>query len=353
LDTFITAILLRYFRRSRTGVEQVDVTLNKLVALTWECAAPPAISLLVAAIVLLATSSMSVPRVFLICTGKLYCHAILRTFNSRARLREGFATHTNVLGRISLHDLHLRRESGGVDPGYTFPGPSDRVSPVNTIHTVNRRDKGDGLSFKSCTSSGLRDYYRRQHQRRSSPERSREIQTLLEALRNTSPSEAPRSSQDKFTSIPDPALLMKGRASSGLRFHSESTAVEPDFDIAGSSTKRRPMTLITPIEENIRRMNSVFWERWNELEMARISNEEYRRHGRTHRLGSFPLSPPPLRRAFVRGRPPPIIPPARATHNDQPQAPLGQPIYNVTPPIHEPDAHPEESRPTILTRWTA
>jgi hypothetical protein len=98
-----------------------DKVIHRVIAITWESAALPSLFTLIAVsvyhvrmvsasgsteiyvlnhLILLQDSNYHLVRLFVFLTGKLYTIGLLRTLNSRIRLRERLQSHD--LGRVSL-----------------------------------------------------------------------------------------------------------------------------------------------------------------------------------------------------------------------------------------------------------
>jgi hypothetical protein len=92
--------------RARTGIAHLDRILERLVLFFWSTALPPALVMIPAVVLYHVNSSRlngSWCAVCLATSAKLYCHSLLRTLNSRDRLRDRLRKnsfsefHTDVL----------------------------------------------------------------------------------------------------------------------------------------------------------------------------------------------------------------------------------------------------------------
>ncbi|KAI0727301.1 hypothetical protein C8Q72DRAFT_841110 [Fomitopsis betulina] len=108
LSIALTGILSWYLYKSKIGIAQTDQLVQTIIRVTWETAALPTASMLVA-VVFYCGKEMSSARhldlFFSLLTAKLYTLGILRTLNSRTSFRESIATH-DLGGRQSLNDYN-------------------------------------------------------------------------------------------------------------------------------------------------------------------------------------------------------------------------------------------------------
>lgn len=111
LDVAITSILMVWLWQSKTGLDNLDQALDRIVAVTWESAAVPSAFQIIAVSLYDSKSGESHHLVlfFSLMTGKLYTLAILRSLNSRPELR-GRMTSDDV-GRRSLSDWQWGNDS--------------------------------------------------------------------------------------------------------------------------------------------------------------------------------------------------------------------------------------------------
>ncbi|KAF8897844.1 hypothetical protein BD779DRAFT_405271 [Infundibulicybe gibba] len=109
LDVVVTCILVTFLWRSKVGSIETDRIVLHVIHLTWETTALPSICLLTAAILYHGVPSAHDHLVlfFTLLTGKLYAIGLLRTLNSRMKLRQRM--QSRKFGRTSLWD---RPENG-------------------------------------------------------------------------------------------------------------------------------------------------------------------------------------------------------------------------------------------------
>ncbi|KAI0053735.1 hypothetical protein FA95DRAFT_481768 [Auriscalpium vulgare] len=110
LDVTITTILTVWLWKSKTGYNYLDKALKHIIGITWESAAIPFVSMVIA--VTLYQSQFSrgghLVMLFILMTGKFYILGIFRTLNSRGKLRERM--HSNPFARQSLSDVNWDQE---------------------------------------------------------------------------------------------------------------------------------------------------------------------------------------------------------------------------------------------------
>lgn len=137
--------------RSKTGQDDSDKTLLKVISITCESAVLPLTTLLAAVIIyqahpvsffLFLESTSSHPRfqrkgednvvlLLVLVTGKLYTLVLLRTLNSRNELRQRFRSHS--LGRNSLGNWQWDKSGKSTTTSTLDPAmPGERVSDVRT-----------------------------------------------------------------------------------------------------------------------------------------------------------------------------------------------------------------------------
>lgn len=101
--------------RARTGIARLDRFLERLVLFFWSTALPPALAMVPAVILYHVNSSRlngSWCAVCLATSAKLYCHSLLRTLNSRDRLRDRLRKdsfsefHTDAMQGQDHHHHH-------------------------------------------------------------------------------------------------------------------------------------------------------------------------------------------------------------------------------------------------------
>lgn len=187
LDTSITIVLLAHFRQSRIDVIHVDEALHSLIGITWRSAAPSGVAVIISFVLSIRMSTINAARFFILFGGKLYCHSLMYTLNSRPSLRARL--HRGPpLGRISLLEVDLRRMGIIGTPVSEITDPTHSSSSIAGRHSLRTMSKDDGLSFKTL------DEEREQENR---------YQTLIEALQDDGPPPPCRSCsrQHKFQSF--------------------------------------------------------------------------------------------------------------------------------------------------------
>ncbi|KAF8913771.1 hypothetical protein CPB84DRAFT_5464 [Gymnopilus junonius] len=104
LETTVTVLLSVSLWRSRTGLREVDKTIFKVIHITWESAILPSICMVIAVGLYHAKPRVDDHLVlfFVLLTGKFYTFGMLRTLNSREKLRREIQAHEHGLGRTSL-----------------------------------------------------------------------------------------------------------------------------------------------------------------------------------------------------------------------------------------------------------
>lgn len=123
-----TLIVSWYLYKSKIGIAQTDQLVQTIIRVTWETAALPTASMLVAVVfycgkevsnvstsfrwsehshrpITQMSSARHLDLFFSLLTAKLYTLGILRTLNSRTSFRESIATH-DLGGRQSLNDYN-------------------------------------------------------------------------------------------------------------------------------------------------------------------------------------------------------------------------------------------------------
>ncbi|TFK55579.1 hypothetical protein OE88DRAFT_1731252 [Heliocybe sulcata] len=115
LDTVVTSILSVFLWRSKTGLNHLDTTLRHILTITWESAAVPFISELIAVCVYHAMPNANYQLVllFVLSTGKFYTIGILRSLASRVELRTRLKS--TDLGRTSLSGWNWDPERTAID----------------------------------------------------------------------------------------------------------------------------------------------------------------------------------------------------------------------------------------------
>jgi len=126
-------MLMIYLWRSKTGLRSSDRIIWQIIAISLESALPPAISML-AAISLYCPGEPieehQLVRFFFILIGKLYTLGIMRTLNTRVKLREKMKTQG--LGRSSLEDWQC-------DQGTDVDTRRDSLAPSTFCKAETRR----------------------------------------------------------------------------------------------------------------------------------------------------------------------------------------------------------------------
>ncbi|EPS95980.1 hypothetical protein FOMPIDRAFT_85854 [Fomitopsis schrenkii] len=107
LSITLTGILSWYLYKSKIGIVQTDQLVQTIINVTWETAALPTVSIVVAAAFYCSKELTSVRHLdlfFSLLTGKLYTLGVLRTLNLRTRFRASMVGH-DLGGRQSLSDF--------------------------------------------------------------------------------------------------------------------------------------------------------------------------------------------------------------------------------------------------------
>ncbi|KAF9478173.1 hypothetical protein BDN70DRAFT_65061 [Pholiota conissans] len=104
LEMTVSTILIISLLRSRTGFKEIDKTVVKVVHMTWESAVLPLMCMLIGVGLYHAQPETDDHLVlfFVLLTGKFYTFGMLRTLNSRAKLRQRMNSQDLGLGRTSL-----------------------------------------------------------------------------------------------------------------------------------------------------------------------------------------------------------------------------------------------------------
>ncbi|KZT29248.1 hypothetical protein NEOLEDRAFT_1174969 [Neolentinus lepideus HHB14362 ss-1] len=115
LDALVTVILSIFLWRSKTGLNYLDKTLRHIIGISWESAAVPFISELVAVCIYNALPHVNYQLVllFVLSTGKFYTIGILRSLAYRVQLRARL--QSTDLGRTSLSGWNWDQERTAVD----------------------------------------------------------------------------------------------------------------------------------------------------------------------------------------------------------------------------------------------
>ncbi|KDQ64376.1 hypothetical protein JAAARDRAFT_201722 [Jaapia argillacea MUCL 33604] len=168
LNSVVTVIMVTFLWRSKTGVSYLDKVLRHIISITWESAALPFVSMLVAACIYHARSRVSenyhLVLLFVLMTGKLYNIGLMRTLNARQDLRSRM--HSTDLGRTTLSawQWDQERTSGlssmkeipptlvTIDP-HSFISPQDAASDDLSMST---RDGPDSILSQTVQATDLR-----------------------------------------------------------------------------------------------------------------------------------------------------------------------------------------------------
>ncbi|KAF9464472.1 hypothetical protein BDZ94DRAFT_496392 [Collybia nuda] len=117
LDVIVTSILVITLWRSKTGLRDLDQVVTYIIVITLESAALPAICMLVAVGLYHASPHLKDHLIlfFLLLTGKLYVVGMLRTLNSRVKLRQRMKSYDR--GRTSVGAFQWDRAGSSEMPG--------------------------------------------------------------------------------------------------------------------------------------------------------------------------------------------------------------------------------------------
>ncbi|KDR83892.1 hypothetical protein GALMADRAFT_683195 [Galerina marginata CBS 339.88] len=104
LEMAVTMLLMVSLWRSKTGLLEVDKTVIKVIHITWESAILPSICMIIAVGLYHAKPTIDDHLVlfFVLLSGKFYTFGMLRTLNSRAKLRQEMESCANEIGRTTL-----------------------------------------------------------------------------------------------------------------------------------------------------------------------------------------------------------------------------------------------------------
>ncbi|KAL0580087.1 hypothetical protein V5O48_001946 [Marasmius crinis-equi] len=102
LDSFVACILVVTLWKSRAGTSAADNVVRQVISITFQSAVLPAISMIVAVTLHSYASKGNLALLFFFLTGKLYTFGVLRTLNSRDKLRKCMKSGPHDLGRLSL-----------------------------------------------------------------------------------------------------------------------------------------------------------------------------------------------------------------------------------------------------------
>ncbi|EJD46375.1 hypothetical protein AURDEDRAFT_184368 [Auricularia subglabra TFB-10046 SS5] len=139
LDLTITVILLYHLLQQRTGVHALDSVIFRVARIAIESALPCLVCIALSLTFSFYINESSLMFLFLTCTGKMYCHALLTTLNSRADLRDRLDQHrAGNLGRLSLRTSAFAVRQDAIVAGGN-PGPArptrHRTSGLTTMPT--------------------------------------------------------------------------------------------------------------------------------------------------------------------------------------------------------------------------
>ncbi|KAF8974163.1 hypothetical protein BDZ97DRAFT_355 [Flammula alnicola] len=128
LEVTVTTILMISLWHSRTGFKEIDKTVVKVIHMTWESAILPSFCMVIAVGLYHARPRMDDHLVlfFVLLTGKFYTFGMLRTLNSRTKLRQRMQSHD--FGRTSLSTWQW-------DQVATNPG-NDRIQTISSTLPV-------------------------------------------------------------------------------------------------------------------------------------------------------------------------------------------------------------------------
>ncbi|KAL0067653.1 Vacuolar protein sorting-associated protein 70 [Marasmius tenuissimus] len=102
LDTVVACILVVTLWKSRAGTYAADGVVRQVISITFQSAVLPAITMITAVVLHNYTDKGNLVILFLLLTGKLYAFGLLRTLNSRDKLRKRMRNGSRDLGRVSL-----------------------------------------------------------------------------------------------------------------------------------------------------------------------------------------------------------------------------------------------------------
>jgi hypothetical protein len=122
LLTYISIVCICILR-SRTGIDYLDRFLNRIVVFLWSCSIPPVLLMIPAVVIYHAVQNRLGSvwcGVCLAMSAKLYCHSLMRSLNSRDRLKGQLQQDREVFnssearkgGEEDPEELHYSHESG-------------------------------------------------------------------------------------------------------------------------------------------------------------------------------------------------------------------------------------------------
>ncbi|ESK95074.1 hypothetical protein Moror_13920 [Moniliophthora roreri MCA 2997] len=101
LDVTVSSILVTKLWRSRTGTAAADNVVRGVISITFQSAVLPAISMIIAISLYRSSEGTNLTIFFTLMAGKFYAFGLLRTLNSRQKLRHRMESHD--LGRVNLN----------------------------------------------------------------------------------------------------------------------------------------------------------------------------------------------------------------------------------------------------------
>lgn len=112
--------------KSRTGVKYLDRFITHIMLSFWICAIPPAFAMIPAVVlynVVTSTPGSAWSAFCLATSGKLYCHALLRSLNSRGRFRNQLSHVREAINEEyqsnSLRQLFTANASGPTETAFS------------------------------------------------------------------------------------------------------------------------------------------------------------------------------------------------------------------------------------------
>lgn len=155
----VTSILMVYLWKSKTGLGYLDKALKHIIGITWESAAIPSILMIISVILYHCKAPverrLSLP--FILLTGKFYILGMLRTLNSRPKLRERMKSHD--LGRTSLSDWTWNQPS---TIGNDLPIAPDAALPQSSVWSSTIGDGRRSSLAPTFSSASTRQTARRE-----------------------------------------------------------------------------------------------------------------------------------------------------------------------------------------------
>ncbi|KAF9534774.1 hypothetical protein CPB83DRAFT_214292 [Crepidotus variabilis] len=128
LEVSVTGLLLVGLWRHKTGEEEVDKTILNVMNISWESAILPSFCMVIAVGLYHAKPVLDDHLVlfFVLLTGKFYTFGMLRTLNSRSKLRLEIQGHS--FGRTSLTTLTRRDPNSRRKRKYFEGGPKSSTN---------------------------------------------------------------------------------------------------------------------------------------------------------------------------------------------------------------------------------